>query len=313
MPRRALGDLFQDMLTSSRAVAPRNFCRDLGIPVHDQQDSQEFWKLLLPALAIPELTDLYQGSFEDYIVALDGSGRERRREESFLDVSLDVSSGDLMRSFRHAFDTPELLSEREGNGWRPEKGAEKVDAHKGYLLRPQGMPSILQCHLKRFDFDWSTESMSKINDRFDFPLQLDLSSICQDVAFEEDKLLCQYELQGIIVHVGEYGAGHYYAYVRPDPSTNRWYRFNDDVVEDNISFKDVCADAYGGRSSIARSKPKPLKGFFAPIRRLLRFIRRLFASIFDNAGYGYGGPTSNAYVLQYVRKNDIPKLYMNDD
>lgn len=74
------------------AVIPRSFCFRLGIPVMVQQDSQEFWKLLLPAINKEPLSDLYKGSFEDYIVALDGSGREKRREELFLDLSLDVTS-----------------------------------------------------------------------------------------------------------------------------------------------------------------------------------------------------------------------------
>ena len=64
----------------------------LGIPPMVQQDSQEFWKLLLPAINQESLSDLYKGSFEDYIVALDGSGREKRREELFLDLSLDIAS-----------------------------------------------------------------------------------------------------------------------------------------------------------------------------------------------------------------------------
>ena len=92
----ALRDLFEDMVLSanknSMPVIPTSFCRRLGIPTYEQQDSQEFWKLLLPATGLEELTDLYKGSFEDYITALDGSGREKRREELFLDLSLDVIS-----------------------------------------------------------------------------------------------------------------------------------------------------------------------------------------------------------------------------
>jgi hypothetical protein len=72
-------------------VSPLQLCRILEIPVMEQQDSQEFWKLLLPALQLPSLVDLYQGAYEDYITAVDGSGRERRREEPFLDLSLEVS------------------------------------------------------------------------------------------------------------------------------------------------------------------------------------------------------------------------------
>lgn len=90
----ALREVFLGMIEASvndlSAFAPRNFCMSLGIPPMIQQDSQEFWKLLLPALEQGSILDLYKGYFESYITALDGSGRERRREEVFLDVSLEV-------------------------------------------------------------------------------------------------------------------------------------------------------------------------------------------------------------------------------
>ena len=90
----ALRELFHDMAkaaTSGQPVFPRNFCLRLGIPPMVQQDSQEFWKLLLPALEQESLSDLYKGCFESYITALDGSDRERRKEELFLDLSLDIA------------------------------------------------------------------------------------------------------------------------------------------------------------------------------------------------------------------------------
>jgi ubiquitin C-terminal hydrolase len=95
--KKALREVFSQMVqaadqTFAAPVAPRSFCRRLGIPVMVQQDSQEFWKLLLPAVNQESLSDLYKGSFEDYITALDGSGRERRREELFLDLSLDITN-----------------------------------------------------------------------------------------------------------------------------------------------------------------------------------------------------------------------------
>jgi ubiquitin C-terminal hydrolase len=90
--QEVLEEMFQAAIKKSMPVIPRSFCRRLGIPVLEQQDSQEFWKLLLPATGLEALTDLYKGSFEDYITALDGSGREKRREELFLDLSLDITS-----------------------------------------------------------------------------------------------------------------------------------------------------------------------------------------------------------------------------
>jgi len=90
----ALREVFSEMIYASSndlpAIAPRNFCFRLGIPPMVQQDSQEFWKLLLPVLEQGSISSLYKGYFESYITALDGSGREKRREEVFLDISLDV-------------------------------------------------------------------------------------------------------------------------------------------------------------------------------------------------------------------------------
>jgi Ubiquitin carboxyl-terminal hydrolase len=92
--KAAFRELFLGMIQAAvkklPAMAPRDFCFRLGIPPMVQQDSQEFWKLLLPAMEDRSILDLYKGHFESYITALDGSGRERRREEVFLDLSLDV-------------------------------------------------------------------------------------------------------------------------------------------------------------------------------------------------------------------------------
>ena len=68
------------------------------------------------------------------------------------------------------FTQPEILRVSEGNGWRPSKGADKVDAYKGSSLKDDGLPSLLQLHLKRFKYDWETGETSKINDCCSFPL-----------------------------------------------------------------------------------------------------------------------------------------------
>lgn len=296
---QALGEVFRAMQEASLVglgdfTAPTStsvLCRNLGINTMEQQDSQEFWKLLLPELCLPPLVDIYQGAYEEYILALDGSGRERRREEPFLDLSLEVSSGSIFASLEDLFSKPELLSEKEGNGWRPEKGADRVDALKGSLLRVQGLPSLLQLHLKRFNYDWQSHIMSKINDRFSFPKVLDLSPLCTDIK-KNEMSQAVYDLQSVIVHVGEFGSGHYYAYVRPDIQSNVWYRFDDDKVSE-VSFHDVRADAFGGRLQNDDKK----QGIFSKILG------------FGASSFGWGGRSSSAYMLQYVRRCDSPSLY----
>lgn len=279
----------------------RALCNSLGINVWAQQDSQEFWKLLLPQLDLSPLMDLYQGFFEDYIIAQDGSDRERRREELFLDLSLEVDSGSVISSLTSMFTESELLKVEEGNGWKPSDDSEKVDAKKGSHLSVHGLPSILQLHLKRFQYDWSTDTMSKIKSRFTFPDLLDLSEVCTDVSTVEDNLQSIYDLQSIIIHQGEFGSGHYYSYVRPNIRTDEWYRINDEIVTP-VSYEDVIADAFGGPSSCIQNR-----------NTKRRKRRGLFSSIFgdwsNEEEYGWGGPTSCAYVLQYMKRWDVDRLY----
>jgi len=208
-------------------------------------------------------------------------------------------------SLKESFGEPELLSVKEGNGWRPEKGANKVDAHKGSSLIAKGLPPILQFHLKRFTYDWQTDSMTKVNSRLEFPSVLDLSLLCKPVDGEVDQEQTIYDLQSVVIHVGQYGMGHYYAYVRPDVRSNTWYRFNDHIVE-RVTEQEVFEDAYGGKASVERQPISKEGG------RGLPSLGRLFRWFGGKGGsYGYGGETSNAYVLQYVRRSDLSNLYLD--
>ena len=121
-----------------------------------------------------------------------------------------------------------------------------------------------------------------------------MKTVCTDISEEEHDAVL-YDLQSIVVHAGEYGSGHYYAYVRPDVRSDRWYRFNDHIAE-AVTFDDVVADSYGGATP-KRSKQKKKK-----------FWQRLFGGN-GGASFGYGGRTSNAYVLQYVKRIEVSNLY----
>jgi ubiquitin carboxyl-terminal hydrolase 7 len=115
---------------------------------------------------------------------------------------------------------------------------------------------------------------------------------------ESEKQSTVYDLQSVVVHVGEFGSGHYYAYVRPDIRSDEWYRFNDhEVVQ--VTFQEVINDSYGG--SVAQ-KEKAKRGL----------LSRVFGSK-HGSSFGWGGRTSSAYMLQYVRRCDIPELYPDED
>jgi ubiquitin carboxyl-terminal hydrolase 7 len=329
---------------SSATITPiRSFCRTLGINPLEQQDAQEFWKLLLPELDHTPLLELYQGTYDAFIKALDGTNRQRVRKEIFMDLSLDVVDYDhVMDSLQNMFTGGEILSVQDGNGWRPDKGSqETVDAIKGNRLVPEGLPKILQLHLKRFRHDWELGSVSKINDRFVFEKVLDLQSVFEDNCVEERKKKEEeeewwlYDLQSVVVHVGEYGSGHYYAYVRPYVQKDEWYRFDDDRVT-RVSFQDVEEDAFGGHvvvvgkgkrkgqheksknqrkgQGIAGTREKNKVGFW---KKLWKHWTRVGGGGGEDTRqrttrlleYGWGGRTSSAYMLQYVKRSDVPFLY----
>ena len=88
------------------------------------------------------------------------------------------------------------------------------------------LPKYLIFQLMRFESDNSyVRSVLKKNDEFvDFPMNgLDLSGIYSGKKQSQN---CIYDLYGVIHHSGTIGFGHYYATIRNDLSSNKWYLFN---------------------------------------------------------------------------------------
>ena len=134
------------------------------------------------------------------------------------------------------------------------------------------------------------------------------------------------QLPVLFSHCNKSISGHYYSYVRPDIRQTKWFRFDDEFVTE-VDYSDVVADAYGGnrrtrrkrsRSDSFESSQQPAKrrrGLFQRLLSLFGFFRRLpmiGSSSGGGGGFGYGGRASNAYMLQYARRSDIPKLYLED-
>jgi hypothetical protein len=102
--------------------------------------------------------------------------------------------------------------------------------------------------------------------------------------------------------------------VRPDIRKEDWYRFNDHVVTP-VSFDEVVRDAVGGRNQSSNNSVR-LSERKKGQNPVMRILRRILSGGPDDDEYGFGGRTSNAYVLQYVRRHDIPLLYdvsINDE
>ena len=84
--------------------------------------------------------------------------------------------------------------------------------------------------------------MVKINDRFEFFPELDLSKYT--VKPEDDNQLL-YTLHSVVVHQGNASSGHYYSYIRPTANDDVWYKFNDENVR-VADANEALENTYGG-------------------------------------------------------------------
>ena len=144
------------------------------------------------------------------------------------------------------------------------------------------------------------------------------------IIFVRNGMISNMHLSPLSLFLPTNDAGHYYSYVRPDVQTNDWYRFDDEFVT-RVGYTDVIADAFGGSFSARRKRSRSdtfesidtqeeqRRGLLQRILSLFGLFRRMTmirSRIPDRrSGFGYGGRTSNAYMLQYVRRLDVPKLY----
>ncbi|WJX24295.1 CSN-associated deubiquitinating enzyme Ubp12 [Trifolium repens] len=89
------------------------------------------------------------------------------------------------------------------------------DARKGVLFID--FPPVLQLQLKRFEYDFVRDTMVKINDRYEFLLQLDLDRDNGEyLSPDADRnVRSLYTLHSVMVHSGGVHGGHYYDFIRP--------------------------------------------------------------------------------------------------
>ena len=92
---------------------------------------------------------------------------------------------------------------------------------------------------------------TKINDRFEFPLEIDMTPYNVDYLKEPPMVLEPdiFSLVGVLVHSGTAESGHYYSYIQERPASvpnySKWVEFNDvDVTEFNPA--DIDSQCFGG-------------------------------------------------------------------
>ncbi|XP_035822909.1 ubiquitin carboxyl-terminal hydrolase 13 isoform X7 [Zea mays] len=290
----ALQSLFYKLQYSDSSVATKELTKSFGWDTYDsfmQHDVQELNRVLSEKLedkmkgTVVEGTieQLFEGHHINYIECINVEHKSNRKE-SFYDLQLDVKG---CRDIYSSFDKYVEVERLEGDNKYHAENHGLQDAKKGVLFLD--FPPVLQLQLKRFEYDYMRDSMVKINDRYEFPLQLDLDRDGgKYIAPNADRSTRNlYTLHSVLVHSGGVHGGHYYAFIRPTLS-EQWYKFDDERVTKEDA-KKALEEQYGGDEELPQINPG-----------------------FNNAPFKFT-KYSNAYMLVYIRESAKEKIMCTVD
>ncbi|KAI6036100.1 hypothetical protein PISMIDRAFT_10918 [Pisolithus microcarpus 441] len=282
----ALQRVFYHLQTSDQPVGTTELTKSFGWKSNDsfyQHDVQEFNRVLQDNLeskmkgtkAEGAIAKLFVGKMKSYIKCVNVDYESSKIEE-FKDIQLNVKGmKNLYESFRY-YVAEETM---EGENKYQAEGFGLQDAKKGIIF--ESFPPVLHLQLKRFEYDIQRDAMVKINDRHEFPFEIDLAEFIDEASPVRSESWL-YRLCGVLVHSGDVNGGHYFALIKPDRET-RWLKFDDDRVTP-VTDREVLEENYGG---------EPLNGHLYPVQRnQLRTMKRF----------------TNAYMLVYVRDAMIDEV-----
>ncbi|XP_039061183.1 ubiquitin carboxyl-terminal hydrolase 12-like isoform X2 [Hibiscus syriacus] len=290
----ALQSLFYKLQYNDTSVATKDLTKSFGWDTYDsfmQHDVQELNRVLCEKLedkmkgTVVEGTiqKLFEGHHMNYIECINVDYKSTRKE-SFYDLQLDVKGcRDVYTSFDKYIEVERLEGDNKYHA--EEHGLQ--DAKKGVLFID--FPPVLQLQLKRFEYDFMRDTMVKINDRYEFPLQLDLDrENGKYLSPDADRSVRNlYTLHSVLVHSGGVHGGHYYAFIRPTLS-DQWYKFDDERVTKE-DMKRALEEQYGGEEELPQTNPG-----------------------FNNTPFKFT-KYSNAYMLVYIRESDKEKIICDVD
>lgn len=280
----ALQRVFYHLQTSTEPVGTTELTRSFGWKSLDsflQHDVQEFNRVLQDKLeskmkgttADGMIPRLFVGKMKSYIKCINVK-YESSRTEDFYDIQLNVKGlPTLLDSFRDYVQVERL----DGDNQYRAEGYGLQDAMKGVIF--ESFPPVLHLQLKRFEYDIERDAMVKINDRYEYPLEVDLGEFIDKDSPGYGEAWT-YSLTGVLVHSGDLHGGHYFGLLKPDVD-GEWYKFDDDRVTPATE-REVLEDNFGGAP---HARGQPLKRVGQPIKRF-----------------------TNAYMLVYVRNAEMGEV-----
>ncbi|PKY26877.1 cysteine proteinase, partial [Rhizophagus irregularis] len=280
----ALQRVFYQLQTSNTPVGTTELTKSFGWDLTEsfvQHDVQEFNRVLQDNIegkmkgtkADGAITKLFVGKMKSYIKCVNVD-YESSRVEGFYDIQLNVKGCQTLRDSFKDYIQEEIL---EGDNKYQAEGYGLQDAKKGVIF--ESFPPVLHLQLKRFEYDLQRDAMVKINDRHEFPMEIDLEEFLSEDTDRTNPH--KYLLYGVLVHSGDSHEGHYFALFKPEKD-GKWFKFDDDHVIPVID-KEVFEDNYGGEYPNENT---------ITIRSAARNHERF----------------TNAYMLVYIRESNVDEI-----
>ena len=197
----------------------------------DQHDSQEFIRILLFDILERILYDtpfnniinnIYKVNYISNMKCTQCENIKSKIESEYV-LNLQVMNmKNLKESLYSTFGFEEIIDD-----YKCEKCGQKVSLKKWSKII--SLPNYINFGLNRFTYDYNTFERVKLNNKFEFPLEINMKEFCDFSNTEnnvdnkdnndEDYL---YELYGVIVHSGTPYSGHYYSYIRDMTTQGKW-------------------------------------------------------------------------------------------
>ena len=272
----------------------------------EQRDADEFlarfFDIIEPQIKNTKeekkIGNIFHGSFANQNICIDWPHKSEIIE-NFTTISLQVKNKHSLEESLDSFIESEIL--QGDNAYYCDKWEKKVSCRRRTWIKK--LPNIMVIALKRFEINYETMQHSKINDRVSFPIEIKMDKYT-DKQLEKTDLLKQmeemnwsyedltedkkriydfeypeeyynYNLRGIVVHMGEANSGHYFSYIK-DTRTGEWYEFNDTNVMP-FDTADMDEKAFGGEYGDDKQKYSRFRNIgFKPYNAYLLLYERNF-------------------------------------
>ncbi|EMC99150.1 hypothetical protein BAUCODRAFT_129382 [Baudoinia panamericana UAMH 10762] len=251
-------ELFLEMQDSLLPwINPSALATALNVHVDSQEDVHGFYSTFLEVLqtSMPDsehvkaLASFYGGKLISQVKG--ECGHVSSQTEAFTELAITVKNKASLRESLDEFVQGEPM--QGSNKYRcqscdPTEGGRLVDAMKRTCL--DETPDNLTFCLKRFTFEAMMGLEGKVNDRFDFPSEIDMARY-QRTHLENpsaEVVPDMFDLVGVIVHQGSLEYGHYWSYVRLAASGEPaiWVQLEDKNVRPCRNVQEVTEQCAGG-------------------------------------------------------------------